>query len=59
MPELGDPTSYLELDGGVRVFSSDGERVGIVDHVLADAYSDIFDGLVIDSRLWDWISGNH
>lgn len=50
MPDLGDPTSYLELDDGVAVFSSDGERVGVVEHVLADADADIFDGLVIDSR---------
>jgi hypothetical protein len=49
VPDLGDPTSYLELPEGVPVFSSDGERVGRVEHVLADADSDIFDGLVIDS----------
>jgi len=51
VPELGDPTSYLELHDGVPVFSSDGERVGTVEHVLADPDSDIFDGIVIDSRL--------
>jgi hypothetical protein len=50
VPDLGDPTSYLELPDGVPVFSSDGERVGAVEHVLADADADIFDGLVIDSQ---------
>ena len=50
MPKLGDPTSYLELADGVPVFSSAGERIGVVEHVLADADADIFDGLVIDSR---------
>jgi hypothetical protein len=49
--DLGDPTSYLELADGVPVFSSDGERVGVVEHVLADEDTDIFDGLVIDSRI--------
>ena len=50
VPDLGDPTSYLELEDGVPVFSSDGQRVGVVEHVLADADADIFDGIVIDSR---------
>jgi hypothetical protein len=50
VPDLGDPTSYLELDDGVPVFSADGEEVGAVEHVLADADADVFDGLVIDSR---------
>jgi len=51
MPDLGDPTSYLELEQGVAVHSSDGERIGVVEHVLADADSDIFDGLIVDARL--------
>jgi hypothetical protein len=50
VPELGDPTSYLELDDGVPVLSADGQEVGTVEHVLADANADIFDGLVIDVR---------
>ena len=49
MPDLGDPTSYLELDEGVPVFSADGHQVGAVEHVLADAGADVFDGLVIDA----------
>jgi hypothetical protein len=51
VPDLGDPTSYLELADGVPVYSSDGADVGAVEHVLADEGSDIFDGLVIDSVL--------
>ena len=31
------------------VFSADGERIGAVEHVLADADADLFDGLVIDT----------
>ena len=50
VPDLGDPTSYLELEAGVPVFSADGKEIGAVEHVLADADADIFDGLVIDTR---------
>jgi hypothetical protein len=50
VPDLGDPTSYLELEDGVPVFSSEGDRIGVVEHVLADADMDIFDGIVIQSR---------
>jgi hypothetical protein len=49
--ELGDPTSYLELPEGVPVLTSDGEEIGQVAHVLADPDADIFDGIVIDTRL--------
>jgi hypothetical protein len=51
VPDLGDPTSYLELEEGVPVLSADGKQIGAVEHVLADADADIFDGLVIDTRL--------
>ncbi|WP_037501113.1 hypothetical protein [Solirubrobacter soli] len=49
--DLGAPASYLTLTDGTSVFSSDGESVGAVEHVLADPEVDIFDGLVIDCRL--------
>ena len=48
MPELGPPSSYLNLQPGTPVHSSDGESLGEVEHVLADSDADIFDGLVID-----------
>lgn len=51
MDDLGDPISYLALAEGVPVFTSDGEEVGAVEHVLAVEDDDIFDGLVIDTRL--------
>ena len=41
----------MEVDEGVDVVSSDGERVGTLEHVLADEQSDIFDGIVIDIAL--------
>jgi hypothetical protein len=45
----GEPTSYLTLEEGTKVVSSDGEQVGTVEHVLADEEEDIFDGIVIES----------
>ena len=45
------PASYLTLERGADVISSDGERVGAVEYVLRDEATDIFDGLVIDVRL--------
>ena len=44
------PGSYLTVESGTDVESSDGERIGTVQHVLKDESSDIFDGLVIDVR---------
>jgi uncharacterized protein YrrD len=51
MSDYGQPTSFLEIDEGVDVISSDGQRVGALEHVLADERSDIFDGIVIDISL--------
>jgi hypothetical protein len=46
----GEPTSVLTLEKGTDVLSSDGERIGAVEHVLYDEDTDIFDGIVIDTR---------
>ena len=46
----GERISYMALQAGADVVSSDGERAGTVAHVLADPDSDIFDGLVIDTQ---------
>jgi hypothetical protein len=48
--DRGAPISYLTLEPGTPVFTSDGEEVGRVAHVLADADADIFDGIVIERR---------
>ena len=45
--ELGPPASYLVLEEGTPVFSSDGEQLGRVAEVRADLTVDVFDGLVI------------
>ncbi len=47
----GEPSSYLTLEEGTDVLTSDGERIGAVEHVLRDESSNIFAGLVIDTRL--------
>src|SRR5262245_596140 len=56
MVDLGPPSSYLALKAGVPVHSSDGEKLGEVEHVLADPQSDIFDGVVIDRSV---LPGGH
>jgi len=43
----GLPIAYEVLDSGVPVYSSDGEMVGTVDHVIAAPAEDIFHGIVM------------
>jgi hypothetical protein len=50
MEDLGQPTSYLLLGRGVPVFSSDGELLGKVVRVDRDSGTDIFDGIVFDTK---------
>ena len=54
--DLGEPSSYLLLGPGVAVYSSDGEHLGKVEHVLADEASDVFDGIVVDQSV---LPGGH
>ena len=56
MEDLGQPSSYLVLADGVPVYSSDGEELGKVEHVLAEPASDVFDGFVIDTSV---LPGGH
>ena len=46
--DLGPPSSYLTLEKGVPVYTREGEKVGIVEHVLADPDADVFDGVILD-----------
>jgi uncharacterized protein YrrD len=46
----GQPISYKVLEAGTAVYSSDGERIGEVAHVLSAPEEDVFDGIVIDER---------
>jgi uncharacterized protein YrrD len=54
--DLGAPSSYLLLVEGTPVYSSDGQQLGEVEHVLAATDADIFDGLVIDQSV---LPGGH
>jgi hypothetical protein len=49
MEDLGAPSSYLALQPGTAVYTSDGEKIGEVEHVLAVPDDDIFDGVVLDT----------
>jgi uncharacterized protein YrrD len=54
--DLGEPSSYLALEGGEPVYTCDGTRVGVVEHVLAAPDADIFDGVVLDRSV---LPGGH
>jgi hypothetical protein len=56
MDDLGQPGSYLTLQEGAAVYSSDGKGLGKVAHVLAEPQVDVFDGLVIDTSV---LPGGH
>lgn len=49
MDQLGEPVSYLVVDKGVPVYSSDGEKLGRVVRVLSAREADMFDGIVFDT----------
>jgi uncharacterized protein YrrD len=45
--DLGAPVSHLVLAEGVPVYDRGGHRMGVVDHVMADDLTGIFEGLII------------
>jgi uncharacterized protein YrrD len=45
--DLGPPIAYTVLEEGAPVYDRNGERVGVVDHVLADMQLDIFEGVTV------------
>ena len=49
MEDLGAPASYLTLQKGAACYSSDGQHLGEVEHVLAEPEEDIFDGILFDA----------
>jgi hypothetical protein len=56
MADLGQPSSYLALEQGTRVYSSDERDLGEVQHVLGDPGLDVFDGFVLDTTV---LPGGH
>jgi uncharacterized protein YrrD len=45
--DLGPPIAYTVLEEGIPVYDRDGERIGVVEHVLADMQLDIFEGVIV------------
>jgi hypothetical protein len=45
--DLGAPVAYLVLANGTPVFDRSGDRVGVVERVLADEQQDIFQGVLV------------
>jgi Uncharacterized protein conserved in bacteria (DUF2171) len=43
----GAPIAYEVLDEGVAVFSSDGQSIGTVEHVISAPAEDIFHGIIM------------
>ena len=52
---MSEPMSWMTLEKGTRVVSSDGTELGTVADVIADVEKGIFSGLSISSGL---LSGN-
>jgi uncharacterized protein YrrD len=48
--DLGPPVAYLAVEEGTPVYDRSGERLGVVEHVLADEQLDIFEGIVIHTH---------
>jgi hypothetical protein len=49
MENLGEPRSYLAVEKGVPVYSSDGKNLGRVVKVLSAPNIDMFDGIIFDT----------
>jgi len=47
---MTDPVSWLQIEQGWNVITSDGLIVGRVAQVEGDKQSDIFDGLAVESK---------
>jgi hypothetical protein len=48
--DLGPQIAYVALEDGTPVYDRDGERVGVVEHVLGDLTADVFDGLIVHTK---------
>jgi hypothetical protein len=47
---MADPVSWLQIEQGWNVVTSDGVSVGTVAQVEGDKQTDIFDGLAVESK---------
>jgi uncharacterized protein YrrD len=48
--DLGPPIAYTLLEEGTPVYDRNGERIGVVEQVLADFTLDIFEGVIVHTR---------
>ena len=46
---MSDPVSWLQIEQGWNVVTSDGVSVGVIAQLEGDKQSDIFDGLAVES----------
>ena len=46
---MTDPVSWLQIEQGWNVSTSDGVSVGVIAQLEGDKQSDIFDGLAVES----------
>src|SRR5215208_6521975 len=53
MDDKGAPIAYTVLGEDTPVYSHDGVKLGKVKRVRADTETDIFDGLIVDTRNGD------
>ena len=47
---MADPVSWLQIEQGWNIVTSDGVIIGTVAQVEGDKQADIFDGLAVESR---------
>ena len=47
MDELGARVAHLALKEGVPVYDRSGQRVGVVDRVMTDEVTGIFEGVIV------------
>ena len=47
---MADPVSWLQIEQGWNIVTSDGVIIGMVAQVEGDKQADIFDGLAVESR---------
>ena len=50
MDDLGPPIAYTVLEEGTPVYDRDGQRVGVVEDVVADMQLDIFEGVLVHTH---------
>ena len=50
MDDLGPPIAYTLLEEGTPVYDRNGERIGVVEHVVADFTLDIFEGVIVHTQ---------